>query len=100
MQLPVTFAILFAPVSHTALFLDVQGEPTRERQNLSLVMDIVPVPPARMQIRPGPVRLSLENHCEQRVLPTVWIADERLEHLLPPRQPFLTPNRLFSNQTF
>src|SRR5882672_890295 len=100
MQLPATFAILFDPVSHTALFLDVQGEPTRERQNLSLVMDIVPVPPARMQIRPGPVRLSLENHCDQRVLPTVWIADERLEHLLTQRKPFLNAKRLLTNQTF
>jgi class 3 adenylate cyclase len=100
MQLPATFAILFDPVSHTALFLDVRGEPTRERQNLSMVMDTVQVPPARVEIRPGPLRLSLENHCEFRVLPTVWIADERLEQLLTRRKPFLTAKRLLTNQTF
>src|ERR1700731_1181955 len=35
LQLPPEFIILFEPVTHTAQFIDVQGEPTRERQQLS-----------------------------------------------------------------
>ena len=35
-QLPAEFIIVFEPVTHSAQFIDVKGEPTRERQNLSL----------------------------------------------------------------
>src|SRR5471032_2707836 len=37
LQLPPQFIIVFEPVTHAAQFIDVQGEPTRERQQLSLV---------------------------------------------------------------
>ncbi|HET6838733.1 MAG TPA: DUF5939 domain-containing protein, partial [Bradyrhizobium sp.] len=36
LQLPKEFIIVFEPVTHTAQFVDVQGEPTKERQQLSL----------------------------------------------------------------
>ena len=36
LQLPAEFVILLDPVTHTTQFLDVKGEPTRDRQNLSL----------------------------------------------------------------
>ena len=36
--------IVFEPVTHAAQFIDVKGEPTRERQNLSLVFDNVRAP--------------------------------------------------------
>ena len=39
LQLPAEFMILFDPVTHAAQFLDVKGEPTRERQSLSLVFE-------------------------------------------------------------
>src|SRR6478752_6329529 len=37
LQLPPQFVIIFEPVTHSAHFIDVQGEPTRERQQLSLI---------------------------------------------------------------
>src|SRR6266851_4188283 len=36
LQLPSNFIIVFEPVTHAAQFIDVQGEPTKERQQLSL----------------------------------------------------------------
>ena len=37
LQLPPQFIIVFEPVTHAAQFIDVQGEPTKERQQLSLI---------------------------------------------------------------
>src|SRR6202022_2301006 len=36
LRLPSQFIIVFEPVTHSAQFIDIQGEPTRERQQLSL----------------------------------------------------------------
>ena len=77
------------------------GEPTRERQTLSMVFNKVMAPggePAVLQ--PGPLRLSLENRTDRRVLPALWIAGDALHHLLGQRKPFLTAKRLLTNQTF
>src|SRR5258708_5835441 len=37
LQLPAAFVIVFDPVCHAATFLDVKGEPTRDRQELTIV---------------------------------------------------------------
>src|SRR6266480_7426612 len=37
LTLPAEFVIVFDPVTHTAQFIDVKGEPTRERQSLAIV---------------------------------------------------------------
>src|SRR5215467_10051987 len=79
MQLPAEFVIVFEPVTHAAQFLDVKGEPTRERQNLSLVFSKVRTPTATMELRPGPFRLSLENRTNTRVLPGAWIGSDALD---------------------
>jgi class 3 adenylate cyclase len=100
LQLPAASIIVFDPVTHTAQFFDVKGEVTRDRQHFSLVFDKVGVPTGSMELRPGPLRLSLENHSELRVLPTVWIAEAPLNELTGKRKPFLTANRLLTNQTF
>src|SRR3954453_12058292 len=100
LQLPAKFVIVFDPVTHATQFLDVKGEPTRERQNLSLVFDQVHAANETLEMRPGPLRLSLENRCDVGVLPGVWVADERLHDLLGHRRPFLTAKRLLTNQTF
>src|SRR6476620_5204518 len=50
-------------------FLDIKGEATRERQNLSLVFNKVRAPTGTIELRPGPFRLSLENRTNARVLP-------------------------------
>jgi class 3 adenylate cyclase len=100
MQLPAEFIIVFEPVTHAALFIDVKGEPTRERQNLSLVYNRAAAPTGTVELRPGPLRISLDNRTDVRVLPGVWIAGERLHDLLGRRRPFLTAKRLLTNQTF
>src|SRR5215212_11516343 len=40
-QLPAEFIIVFEPVTHAAHFIDVKGEPTKERQTFSLIYDII-----------------------------------------------------------
>jgi len=100
LQLPAEFLILFEPVTHAAQFIDVKGEPTRERQNLSIVFNEVSAPTGTIEMRPGPLRLQLENRTGSRVLPGVWIAGHALHELLGRRRPFLTAKGLLSNQTF
>lgn len=100
LHLPAQFIIVLEPVTHSAEFINVKGEPTRERQNLSLVYNNVSAPAGKMELRPGPVRLTLDNRTGMRVLPGVWIAGDELEKLLGKRRPFLSAKRLLSNQTF
>jgi class 3 adenylate cyclase len=100
MQLPSEFVIVFEPVTHSAQFLDVKGEPTRDRQNLSLVFDKMHASTGTVQMRPGPVRIALGNRTDTRVLPGVWVAGDQLHELLGRRKPFLTAKRLLTNQTF
>jgi class 3 adenylate cyclase len=99
-QQPAEFLIIFEPVTHTAQFIDVKGEPTRERQSLSLSFDREHAQNQTLEMRPGPLRIALENRTDGRVLPTVFIAGETLHCLLDRRRPFLTAKRLLSNQTF
>jgi class 3 adenylate cyclase len=99
-QLPSEFVIAFDPVTHGTQFIDVKGEPTRERQTLSMVFDRVQTPVGTVEMRPGPLRLSLENRTDRRVLPGLWIAGHALHHLLGKRKPFVTAKRLLTNQTF
>lgn len=100
LQLPAAFLILFDPVTHAAQFLDVQGDPTRERQVLSMVLSDIHRSNETVTLRPGPLRLALENRAGRRVLPGVWVAGEALHDLLGRRRPFLTAKRLLTNQTF
>ncbi|HXP74863.1 MAG TPA: adenylate/guanylate cyclase domain-containing protein [Stellaceae bacterium] len=100
LQLPAEFVIVFDPVTHAAQFVDVKGEPTRERQSLSMVFNAVRAPTGTTELHPGPLRLALENRTDLRVLPGVWIAGDNLHDLLGRRRPFLTAKRLLTNQTF
>jgi class 3 adenylate cyclase len=99
-QLPAEFVIVFEPVTHAAHFIDVKGEPTRERQNLSLIYNKVFAPTITTEMRPGPLRLTVENKSEVRALPSLWIAGHALHELMAKRRPFLTAKRLLTNQTF
>ena len=99
-QLPNQFVIAFDPVTHGTQFIDVKGEPTRERQTLSMIFDRVQTPVGTVEMRPGPLRVTLENRTDRRVLPALWIAADGLHNLLGKRRPFLTAKRLLSNQTF
>jgi len=100
LQLPAQFIIVFEPVTHAATFIDVQGEPTKERQQLALIYNKVQAPTGTMTMRPGPLRLSLDNQTDVRVLPSVFVAADGLHHLLGRRKPFLTAKRMLTNQTF
>jgi class 3 adenylate cyclase len=100
LQLPKEFVIVFEPVTHSAHFINVQGEPTRERQQFSIVFNKLQAPTGTTDMRPGPLRLSLENQTDHRVLPSVWIANDTLHGLLGKRKPILTAKRMLSNQTF
>src|SRR3979411_1751607 len=100
LQLPKGTLIVFDPVTHTAQFLDVSGEEASERQNLSVIFNKVQVPVDTVALRPGPLRLALENRTESRVLPAVWLANQTLDDLLKRRKPILTAKRLLTNQTF
>jgi class 3 adenylate cyclase len=100
LQLPAEFVIVMDPVTHGTQFLDVKGEPTRERQNLSLVFDRLRAPTGTVTLRPGPLRLTLENRTDIRLLPGLWIAGDKLHELLGRRRPFLTAKRLLTNQVF
>jgi class 3 adenylate cyclase len=100
LQLPEGTVIVFDPVTHTAQFLDVSGEEAGERQNLSVIFNKAQVPVDTVALRPGPLRLSLENRTDGRVLPTVWVANQALHDLLSRRKPVVTAKRLLTNQTF
>jgi class 3 adenylate cyclase len=100
LSLPQEFIIVFDPVTHGTHFIDVKGEPTRERQALTVVFNDVRAPTGTVEMRPGPLRLSLENRTSRRLLPGVWIAGHTLHDLLSKRRRFLTAKRLLTNQTF
>ncbi|MBV9199345.1 MAG: adenylate/guanylate cyclase domain-containing protein, partial [Alphaproteobacteria bacterium] len=100
LQLPAQLIFLLDPVTHLTQFLDVKGEPTRERQSLSFAFDKVLAPAETIELRPGPLRLSLENRTDKRALPGLWLATDKLQELLSRRRPFLTAKRLLTNQVF
>ena len=100
LQLPAAFVIVFEPVTHAAHFIDVKGEPTRERQNLAMIFNKIHAPTGTTEMRPGPLRLAFDNRTDVRTLPSVWVAGDTLHHLLGKRRPFLTAKRLLTNQTF
>jgi len=99
-QLPEEYIVVFEPMTHSVQFLDVRGEPTRERQALSVVIDREHVHNQSLEMRPGPLRVTFENRTDRRALPSVFIAGEELHHILRKRRPFLTAKRILTNQTF
>lgn len=100
MQFPAKFIIVFEPVVHTVTFIEVKGETLKERQSLSLIYDREHVHNQTLEMRPGPVRIAVENRTDGRVLPVVFIADDRLHEILLKRRAFVTAKRLLTNQTF
>jgi class 3 adenylate cyclase len=100
LQLPAGLVIVLDPVMHAAQFLKVAGERTQDRQNVTMVYNNLRAPSGELTLRPGPVRLSLDNRTDQRVLPTVWVIDDKFEAAVGKRRPYLTAKRLLSNQTF
>jgi class 3 adenylate cyclase len=100
LQLPAEFVIVFEPVMHAVQFLDVKGEPTRERRSLSVIYERGYQNSEALVLQPGPIRIQVENHTDVRLLPSVCLANETMHDMLSKRRPFLTAKRLLSNQTF
>jgi class 3 adenylate cyclase len=100
LTLPAEFVIVFEPVTHTAQFLEVKGEPIRERQALVIVFNKAHAPTATATMRPGPLRLTLENRTDLRLVPGVYVAGQAMHDMLGRRKRFLTAKRLLTNQTF
>ena len=67
---------------------------------MTVVYNIVRAPTGTVNLRPGPLRLSLENRTNARLLPAVWVTGAAVHRLLSKRRSFLTAKRLLSNQTF
>src|SRR5437868_9445184 len=61
LQLPEGYVIVFDPVLHMSQHIEVTGEAARESQSLSFVMTRHHAPSAPVQMRPGPVQMTLEN---------------------------------------
>jgi hypothetical protein len=100
LQLPPGVVIIFDAVTHATQYIQARGETTRERQSLSMVITQPHKAREALTMHPGPLRLSLENHTDRRVLPGLWIEGAELEELVRQRRPFLTAKALLTNQTF
>src|SRR5947199_7756222 len=100
LQLPEGYVIVFDPVLHMSQHIEVNGEPARESQSLSFVMTRDHAPSGTLQMRPGPLRLTLQNPLNVRTLPATWFVSDKVHDLVGKRRPFLTAKRLLTNQTF
>ena len=100
LNFPKGLAIVFEPVTHSSLFLEVDGEETRERRNLSMVFAEAHVHSGTLKIQPGPARISFENKADRRTMPGIWLHSDDMNELTNTRRPFLTATRLLSNQAF
>jgi len=100
LQLPEGEVDMFDPVLHMSQHLEVKGEPARKSQSLSFVMTRDHPPEGTVQLRPGPLKLTLENRSKKRTLPAVWVVSDKIHEFINKRRPFLTAKRLLTNQTF
>jgi class 3 adenylate cyclase len=100
LTLPAGHLIVFDPVTHTTLFLDVAGEETRERRGLSVAFADTHAHRGVTSLQPGPVRITLENKSSRRAIPGVWRPNEEMYRIFNRRRPFVTATRILSNQTF
>ena len=82
---------MFEPVTHAAQFIDVKGEPTASGRTSSLVFNNVHAPTGTIEMRPGPLRLSLENRTDARV--AAGGLDRRRHAARPARQAPAVPDR-------
>ena len=100
LELPAHFLIVFDPVTHASQFIDVKGAPTKECRDLSIVYNRPHAHAGTLVMQPGPMRLTLENRSNVRVLPGIYVAGDAMHNMLGRRRRFLTAKRLLTNQTF
>src|SRR5881394_2206917 len=82
LELPEGYVIVFDPVLHMSQHIEVTGEPARESQSLSFVMTRDHAPSGPVQMRPGPLRIALENRLNVRTLPAIWIVSDKVHDLV------------------
>ena len=99
LEIPPEPVIVFDPVTHRAHFIAVEGEPAVERQDLAIVFDASRSQAGYTTLRPGPLRLSLDNRAGRRVFPGLFLTGPQMDALFG-RRPHLTAKRLLTNQTF
>lgn len=92
--------VVLDPVTHATHTIALDGDLTNERQDLMLVFSENRGHSTSDTLRPGPIRLTLDNRTAGRVLPGVFSAGDALQALIGGRRPFLSGKRLLSNQTF
>ena len=100
LELPEGVVDLFDPIVNMSQSIEAHGEPARESQSLAFVMTRDHATENDVQMRPGPLQLTLENRSNVRTLPGIWIVTEKIHELIDRRRPFLTAKRLLTNQTF
>src|SRR5947199_498801 len=100
LQLPEGYVIVFDPVLHMSQHIEVNGEPARENQSLSFVMTRDHASAGTVQMRPGPLRITLANGLNVRTLPAIWLVSDKIHDIAINRRPFSTAKRLLTNQTF
>lgn len=98
--LPSSYILIFEPVTHTAQHLNVRGDPPAQRQELSIVYtdENQQLPPRKL--KSGPLRLTLENRTQHRVLPGIYIGNVSFKEMISRKKRYLTAARLLTNQTF
>ena len=100
LELPEGVVDLFDPIVNMSQSIEAHGERSRESQSLAFVMTRDHATENDVQMRPGPLQLTLENRSNVRTLPGIWIVTEKIHELIDRRRPFLTAKRLLTNQTF
>ena len=100
LQLPEGEVDMFDPVLHMSEHVEAKGEPARKSQSLSFVMTKDHAPEETVLMRPGPVKVTLENRSNKRTLPGIWVVSDKIHEFINKRRPFLTGKRLLTNQTF
>src|SRR4030095_11995381 len=98
LQLPEGEVDIFDPVLHMSQHLEVKGEPARESQSLSFVMTRDHAPEESVHMRPGPLKLTLENRSTVRTLPAVWVVSDKIHDFINNGRHFLPPKRLLPHQ--
>jgi len=99
-ELPEGFVDVYDAVVNMSLFMEIKGEPAGEGQSLSFIMTRDHAPAETVQLRPGPLQLTLENRSNVRTLPGIWVVSDKVHDFVGRRRPFLTAKRLLTNQTF
>src|SRR5262249_2409764 len=88
------------PVLHMSQHIEAAGDPSPDSQSLSFIMTRDHPPAAILQMRPGPLRIALQNRLNVRTLPATWFVTDAVHEPVSQRLPFLPAKRLLTNQAF